>query len=212
MIHQLKPLEQMYKQPHVLGKFLLASTLVLAFVACEPDNDIYNGSPAHQIEASECLTIPAAVDLPAAHPGGYTRVATFYAKGVQKYKAQVKSGSDPVAYEWVLAGPDAKLYDKTNAKVGSHGFGPHWTLSALDSIFAQQFAPPKTAPSPDANSVDWLLLMPKVGKTPTGIFADVDYIQRIATQGGKAPSTLPKNASETMDVKYTAIYRFTKKN
>ena len=54
--------------------------------------------------------------------------------------------------------------------------------------------------------------MPKVGTTPTGIFADVDYIQRIATKGGKAPLTLPANIDETVDVKYKAVYRFTKIN
>jgi hypothetical protein len=54
--------------------------------------------------------------------------------------------------------------------------------------------------------------MPKIGKAPTGIFADVSYIQRIATKGGKAPATAPVSASDTIDVHYTAVYRFTKKN
>jgi hypothetical protein len=52
--------------------------------------------------------------------------------------------------------------------------------------------------------------MPKTGTVPTGIFSHVAYIQRIATKGGKAPATLPSAASDTVDVKYTAIYRFTK--
>lgn len=192
--------------------FLLSAFVSTVFIACEPHNDPYIGSPAQQIAASEQLVIPAAVDLPPTHPGGYTRVATYYAKGVQKYRAQVRAGSNPVTYEWVLVAPDAKLYDATNRKVGTHMAGPCWEISPQDSIFAQHFSPARTSPSPDANAVDWLLLMPKAGKTPTGIFADVDYIQRIATQGGKAPSTLPKNANETAEVKYTAIYRFTRKN
>jgi len=54
--------------------------------------------------------------------------------------------------------------------------------------------------------------MPKTGTTPTGIFADVDYIQRIATKGGKAPLTPPANLSETISVKYKAVYRFTRIN
>src|SRR5688572_3053769 len=170
--------------------FLLSAFVSIVFIACEPDNDPYNGSPAQQIAASEYLVIPTAVDLPLEPHATYTRVATYYAKGVQKYKAQAKAGS-PGIFEWVLAGPDAKLYDASNKKVGSHGFGPHWEISPADSIFAQHFAPQRTSPSPEPNTVDWLLLMPKVGKTPTGIFADVDYIQRIATQGGKAPATPP---------------------
>jgi hypothetical protein len=54
--------------------------------------------------------------------------------------------------------------------------------------------------------------MPKIGKTPTGKFSDVDYIQRIATNGGKAPAQLPLSAGETVDVPYTAVYRFSKIN
>ena len=169
-------------------------------------------SPAAHIIASENLTILAIVSVPENLPNGNTRVATFYAVGVQKYKARIKAGSDPVAYEWVFVAPQADLYDITNAKVGTHGAGPFWSTSPIDSIFAQQFSPARTAPSPDPESIDWLLLMPKVGTTPTGIFSDVDYIQRIATKGGKAPLTPPASLTETVDVKYKTVYRFTKIN
>jgi hypothetical protein len=40
----------------------------------------------------------------------------------------------------------------------------------------------------------------------------VDYVQRIATKGGKAPLTPPTAANETVDVKYKTVYRFSKKN
>ncbi len=169
-------------------------------------------SPAAHISASENLIVPATVSVPENLPNGNTRVATYYAVGVQKYKARIKAGSDPVSYEWVFVAPQADLYDITNAKVGTHGAGPFWSTSPLDSIFAQQFSPARTAPSPDPESIDWLLLMPKIGTTPTGIFADVDYIQRIATKGGKAPLTPPSGINETIDVKYKAVYRFTKIN
>ena len=79
-------------------------------------------------------------------------------------------------------------------------------------MFGQSFNPARTAPGNDPSTIDWLLLMPKTGKTPTGVFADVSYVQRIATKGGKAPTIPPVNATATVDVKYTAIYRFTKKN
>ena len=169
-------------------------------------------SAAANIAVSESLEIPAAVAVPENLPNGNTRVATYYAVGVQKYKARVKTGSDPIAYEWVFVAPQADLYGNTNAKVGTHGAGPFWEVSPLDSIFAQHFTPSRIAASPDAESIDWLLLMPKTGTTPTGIFTDVDYIQRIATKGGKAPLTPPTSLNETVDVKYKTIYRFTKKN
>lgn len=200
------------KQLTLFARFaLVLFSFYLMLAACKPENDGYPNSPAGQIEASENVVLPAPVTLPANEPAGNSRVATYYAKGVQKYKAQPKA-ADPSVFEWVFVAPDAKLYDATNKKVGSHGAGPHWTLSQLDSIFAQHFAPARTAPSPNPGSIDWLLLMTKVGTTPTGVFAEVDYIQRIATEGGKAPADAPKSAKETVDVPYTAIYRFSKKN
>ncbi len=211
--------------------WLIAATLSTTLLACKKDSILTNSdeaqtssvnstsaleangnSPAAHISASENLEIPAAVAVPQNLPNGNTRVATYYAVGVQKYKARIKAGSDPVAYEWAFVAPQADLYDITNAKVGTHGAGPFWEVSPADLIFAQQFTPARTAPSPDAESIDWLLLMPKVGTTPTGIFADVDYIQRIATKGGKAPLTPPASLTETADVKYKTVYRFTRIN
>jgi Protein of unknown function (DUF3455) len=194
------------------NKGILAAAMITIFsAACTRDKDADINSPAFKISASEKLIIPAEIELPANLPGGNTRVATHYAEGVQKYKAQVKAGSNPVTYEWVFVAPKADLFDATNKRIGTHGAGPYWQLSAADSIFAQHFSPVKSA-SPDANSIPWLLLMPKNGKTPTGIFSGVTYIQRIATKGGKAPAVMPVSITDTADVYYTAVYRFTKKN
>ena len=197
---------RMYKQP-----IILLSLLVVAFTACEKNET--GKTPANHIIASENLAIPADVTVPENLPAGNSRVATYYAEGVQKYKAQPKPGTQPVTYEWVFVAPKADLYDISNHKVGTHSAGPNWILNAnTDIIYAQHFAPAKTAPSPDGASIDWLLLKPKDGTTPTGKFTDVAYIQRIATRGGKAPLTMPATGSDTVDVYYTAIYRFTKKN
>jgi len=216
------------------GKFLsIAIILSCTFSACKRDEVINavdntivtedntiaanafetggNSAAAH-IAASENLVIPVSVDLPANLPDGNTRVVTYYAVGVQKYKARMKAGTDPVQYEWVFVAPQASLYNMTNTKVGTHGAGPYWEVSTADSIFAQHFTPIRTAPSPDIESIDWLLLMPKNGTTSTGIFADVDYIQRIATKDGKAPLTPPASLTQTAEVKYKAVYRFTKRN
>jgi hypothetical protein len=192
---------------------LASTSSAVEFNSASKDNDETSGNfAAAHIEASEKLIIPAAVSLPENLPNGNSRVATYYAIGVQKYKAREIPGSNPVAYEWVFVAPLADLFDENNNKVGTHGAGPFWEISPADSIFAQHFSPAKTSPSPDAGSIDWLLLKPKAGTTPTGIFADVDYIQRIATKGGKAPLTPPTYASETVEVKYKAVYRLSKTN
>ncbi len=199
---------------HLLSKLILFPALsALLFVACTREKPEDTQSPAYHIFQSEKLVIPEPVDLPANLPAGNTRIATFYAVGVQKYKAQLKPGSTPAEYMWAFVAPQATLYDAHNKMVGTHSAGPTWQLyGATDSIYGQAFTPARSAPSPDAGAIDWLQLMPKSGKTTTGIFANVSYIQRIATKGGKAPATAPTNGDETVNVNYTAVYRFTKAN
>ena len=169
-------------------------------------------SPAYHIVQSEKIIIPQAIQLPQNLPNGNSRVATFYAIGVQKYKAQQIPGSNPVAYQWIFVAPEADLYDSTNTKVGTHSSGPTWQLSPADSMFGQNFNPPRTAQSPDPGSIDWLLMMLQTGKTATGVFANVTYVQRIDTHGGKPPGAPPVSADQTIYVGYTAIYRFSMKN
>jgi hypothetical protein len=205
------------KNKYVLTSKLFASiTLITAAIgllsSCNKDKKTDLNSPAYFISQAESLAIPDAVALPGNLPNGNTTVATFFANGVQKYKAQEVAGSNPVSYQWVFVAPQADLYDINNNKVGVHSAGPDWELSAADSMFGQSFTPPRTAASTDANGIDWLLLMPKTGKVSTGIFANVSYVQRLATKGGKAPATPPATATDVIDVPYTAIYRFSKKN
>jgi hypothetical protein len=219
-----------HKPKHLKKLLMIAFLFATAVIGCKKDVVLNNSndelqtasadlslgtngnSPAAHISASESLAIPSSVSVPENLPNGNSRVATYYAVGVQKYKARIKAGSDPIVYEWVFVAPKADLYDFSNANVGTHGAGPFWEVSSLDSIFAQHFTPARTSSSPDPESIDWLLLMPKTGTTPTGIFADVDYIQRIATKGGNAPIAPPTSLVETVEVKYKAVYRFTKIN
>ena len=205
----------MKKSNLIMSSFLaciVLTTAVVSLSSCKKEQKVDTNSPKYIISQGESLTLPDAVALPANLPGGNTRVATFFAVGVQKYKAQEVPGSNPVTYQWVFVAPQADLYDINNNKVGTHSAGPNWQLSASDSMFGQSFTPPRAAASTDPNSIDWLLLMPRTGKTPTGLFANVSYVQRIATSGGKAPANPPANATDVIDVPYTAIYRFSKKN
>jgi Protein of unknown function (DUF3455) len=192
---------------------LFTTIATTAITACNDSKEVLTYLPSYHISQSEKLEIPGAITVPANLPGGNVRVATFYATGVQKYKAQFKAGGDPATLEWVFVAPKANLYDATNKIVGNHSAGPTWQLlgSVTDSIYGQPFNPARTAASPRPYTIDWLLLMPKTGKTPTGIFKDVVYIQRIETNGGK-PRKQPEYEGQTIEVNYTAIYRFTKKN
>jgi len=196
-------------------RIILVPTLIFVLaMSCTRHKDeiVDTNLPAFHIAESETLVIPDAIELPDNLPNGNSRVATFYADGVQKYQAQEVPNSNPVAFQWVFVAPQADLYDAGNGKVGTHSAGPTWQLSVADSMFGQAFTPPRSAPATDPNGIDWLLLMPKTGKPPTGFFADVSFVQRIVTSGGKAPATAPTNATQTAEVHYTAIYRFSKKN
>jgi len=193
--------------PRYVWSVLILVIIAMIIFACNKEETVK--TPADHIRESESLVIPLSVAVPAYVPDGNTRVATYYAKGFQRYVSKEKPGVTPAEYEWKFFAPAAELYDITNAKVGTHGAGPFWTISPADSIFGKAYTPAKIATSPD-NSIDWLLLT--LAKTPTGIYKDVEYIQRIATTGGKAPTTAPTQAGDTINVSYTAIYRFTKKN
>jgi len=187
---------------------LLAAFILSTFLSCNEADEIDPDSPGYFIAESEKLVVPVEVDLPTS---GNIRIATYYATGVQIYNARQKADSNPPVYEWVFASPSAILFNEKNELVGTHFAGPSWQLESGDRINGQQFTPAK-AKSMASNSIDWLLLRPKDGSTPTGIFKDVIYIQRLATTGGKAPATPPASASETIGVEYTAVYRFTNGN
>jgi len=186
----------------------IVAFILSTMISCTQDDETDPDSPGFHISESEKLVVPVEVGLPNSEN---TRVATFYATGVQIYNARQKPDSDPAEYEWVFVSPSATLFNDKNEQVGTHFAGPSWQLESGDRINGQQFTPARVK-NMASSSIDWLLLMPKVGSTPTGIFEDVIYIQRIATTGGKAPATPPTSASETIGVDYTAVYRFTKGN
>lgn len=198
------------QQRSLAHMIFLSSLSIVPLASCKREKEPDYHSAAYQIAKSEELLIPATVTLPD-NPKGNSRVATYYAIGVQKYKATPKTGGNSNEFQWTLAGPQADLYDASNKKVGTHSFGPTWQLTGTaDSIFGAHFTTPKIAASPDPNAIDWLLLTIK--KQPTGLFQNVVYIQRIATKGGKAPATAPAKITDTVDVKYTAVYRFSRVN
>jgi len=59
----------------------------------------------------------------------------------------------------------------------------------------------------DPNAIPWLLLKAKSTDGP-GIFAEVTYIQRVNTVGGKAPTAPGDYLGEEVRVPYTAEYFF----
>jgi hypothetical protein len=74
-----------------------------------------------------------------------------HAKGDQIYVCK----SDGAQVVWTLKGPDAQLFDATGKPFGKHFVGPSWESNDGSSVTGKAVA---NAPSPDADSIPWLLL------------------------------------------------------
>ena len=120
-----------------------------------------------------------------------------YAIGVQVYQWNGAS--------WVFIEPQAKLYADSGYRglVGTHFRGPTWQSNSGSKVVGLRMA----SCAPDPNSIAWLKLSGMSSQGP-GMFDGVDFIQRVNTVGGVAPSTPGTTSGEMASVPYTAEYFF----
>jgi hypothetical protein len=125
-----------------------------------------------------------------------------HAKGDQVYTCKGNSAQ----FTWTLKAPDAQLFDKDGKPFGKHFAGPSWEASDGSRVSGKAVA---NAPSPDANSIPWLLVN-IVSHDGTGVLARATTIQRLNTNGGKAPSSGcdASHADQELRVPYSADYLF----
>ena len=145
-------------------------------------------------------SIPDAIRAPATEKLAHT----FTTKGVQIYECRARK-DDPTQFEWALKTPAADLFDGSDKKVGSHYGGPTWESFDGSKVVGEVKG---HFDSPDG-SIPWLLLSAK--KTEgTGIFGRVTSIQRINTEGGKAPAggCDAAHSGQELRVNYAATYLF----
>ena len=174
---------------------ILAGVAVLTLTAC-----------ASQMAAAPSFkqdTLPAAVQVPA---GPQVFMETV---GVGEITYQCRAKKDMAGqFEWVFAGPDAKLLDRAGKQVGKY-YGPPATWEANDGskVTATQLA---VAPGGAGNIP--LQLVKANPATGAGAMQGVTHIQRVATQGGVAPASAcaQANAGTKQIVKYQADYIFWK--
>jgi hypothetical protein len=124
-------------------------------------------------------------------------------EGVQIYTCT----ATPTGPKWTLKAPDAKLLDASGKVIGTHFAGPTWKLSDGSQVRGELIA---SKPSPDPDSVPWLLLRAKVG-TATATFSSITLVRRTETRGGVAPASGCENQSDlnkATRVPYTATYTF----
>ena len=177
-------------------KTTLAVSAVLAMTACASS---MGGKPMMYSQA----TLPDAVKVPAGHRVAMETVGA----GDITYECRAKQGMAG-QFEWVFAGPDAKLMDRGGKQVGRY-YGPPATWESMDGskITGTQLA---VAPGGSGNiPLQLVKANPAMGM---GAMQGVTYIQRVATMGGVAPAMAcgAGNMGAKQIVQYRADYIFYK--
>lgn len=129
--------------------------------------------------------------------------------GVGEITYECRDKTDmPGQLAWIFVGPNAVLNDRSGKQVGTY-YGPPATWQSLDGskITGTQLA---VAPS-GAGNIPFQLVKanPAMGE---GAMAGITHIQRVATVGGVAPSSVCDAAAKGKKeiVKYQADYIFWK--
>ena len=104
---------------------------------------------------------------------------------------------------WTGPIPDATLFDSEGNIVADHFEGPSWQ-SPSGSLVVGTVTGKITV---DLTAIPWVRLVPVIKEGP-GVFADVTFIQRVNTVGGKAPETDGAVIGQVAKVPYTADYFF----
>jgi hypothetical protein len=143
--------------------------------------------------------VPDAIKAPA----GEKVVLQAHASGFQIYTCQ--AGTDG-KLSWTLKAPEAELRDAQGRTIGRHFAGPAWQLNDGSQVTGKLVA---RVDSPDADAIPWLLLSASA-HAGNGALSRVTTIQRIHTQGGKAPLAGCDAAHRDAETKiiYAADYYF----
>jgi hypothetical protein len=128
------------------------------------------------------------------------------ARGFQIYECVADAGG---GLAWKLHAPRADLFDAAGGALGIHyggadkglPAGPYWEAKDGSRVHG---ASPASVPNPGSIP---LLRLTAADVTGAGVFAQVSFIQRLATTGGLAP-TEPCSAGKQAEVAYTATYYF----
>ena len=147
--------------------------------------------------------LPQAVQVPAGHVVALETVGT----GDITYECRDKAAAMG-QHEWVFVGPSASLSDRQGRVVGRY-YGPPATWAATDG---SAITGTQVAVAPAASGSIPLQLVKANPATGQGAMSGLSYVQRVATQGGVAPTSACDAASKGRReiVKYQADYIFWK--
>lgn len=181
------------------GRSLVVATVALAS-ACATDapvaTRISQGATAVR-DITDGNRLPDLTACPQlAAPAGSTLLLRAFGIGVQIYHWNGAS--------WGAATPSATIYADAGGQgaIASHFAGPTWQSNSGGSVVGTV----ANRCTPDAASIAWLSLT-GVANGP-GIFEKVNFIQRLNTVGGNAPSTPGSVVGQEARIPYTANYLF----
>jgi hypothetical protein len=150
------------------------------------------------------LVSVAAQDMPEQlrPPANEQLLLQVHANGDQVYVCK----SEAAQFNWTLKAPDAQLVDEKGKSFGRHFAGPSWEANDGSRVVGKAVA---NSPSPDANSIPWLLIT-VVGHDGSGVLSRVTTVQRLNTNGGKAPISGcdASHLNQEVRASYSADYRF----
>ena len=159
------------------------------------------GAPPATMYSQSAL--PPAVQV----PNGFTVALETLGAGEIAYECRAKAGATD-QHEWAFVGPSATLTDRQGRPIGRY-FGPPATWQATDgsSITGRQLA---VAPGGQGHLP--LQLVQANPASGAGAMAGISHVQRVATRGGVAPSTVCNAGAQGQRerVPYEADYIFWK--
>jgi hypothetical protein len=138
------------------------------------------------------IDVPAALQVPDGHVIVFEAIVD---DGVQTYHCTSE-------HKYALLGPTAMLRGRKGEHI-AHYFGPSWQFQDGSTLVGKVIAK-----EPRANTIDQLLLQVSQHSGPEGLLSQVDFIQRLATVGGVAPSQCDPTRTSALAVPYSAIYQF----
>lgn len=195
---------------------MLIAGFMLAMTSCQKEQGAglrtsgevrsnINANPNSIPEIATCGPIPDILNVP---EGNRFFLQTF-ARGVQIYQIQ-RSAADPNTLVWVNIAPFATLYTKPEFvdPIIDHFAGPSWQFIKGPFKDEKVVAKKVQGVTPDQSAIQWLLLKAdSLLSTPGN---PVTYVQRICTEAGLAPATIPAGAQvgQLDSIPYKASYLF----
>lgn len=160
---------------------------------------VFPGCAARHISMSP--KVPDLLDVPK------NQLLSFALRGVgvQIYACKAVK-NDPARFDWEFIAPEAVLLDNQGNKVGKHYAGPTWEANDGSKVVGEVVAKDN---GPDPAAIPWLLLRAKA-HAGSGIFSQITSVQRLNTEGGKAPADgcTQEKAGTEVRIPYTANYYF----